>query len=67
LDFLTTPNFDTTARGRILLHEWAKFRYGVFEEFGYYNDPIFSPCYSMGGKDWYSSCSDVQLEALKNR
>ncbi|XP_069958008.1 calcium-activated chloride channel regulator 4 isoform X1 [Cherax quadricarinatus] len=28
-------------RGRMLIHEWAKLRWGVFDEFGYPNDPKF--------------------------
>lgn len=26
---------------KVLLHEWAHFRYGVFEEYGYSEDSIF--------------------------
>ncbi len=28
-------------KGNVFVHEWAKFRYGVFEEYGYPGDPIY--------------------------
>ncbi|CAL8076188.1 unnamed protein product [Orchesella dallaii] len=30
---------------RMFVHEWAKFRYGVFEEIGFENDPIYPTSY----------------------
>lgn len=30
---------------RLLLAEWAKFRWGVFEEHGHYNDALYPPLY----------------------
>ena len=36
---------------RAVVHEWAKFRYGVFEEKGYENDPIYPMAYHMDGRD----------------
>ncbi|KAK3877916.1 hypothetical protein Pcinc_017426 [Petrolisthes cinctipes] len=34
-----------TARGKQVLHEWAKYRWGVFEEYGVAGDPVFSLAY----------------------
>lgn len=36
---------DIGSPGRVLLHEWAKYRWGVFEEYGHAGDPIFPPAY----------------------
>ena len=31
--------------GRIIIAEWAKFRWGVFEEYGILGDSIYPPAY----------------------
>ncbi|KAK4302866.1 hypothetical protein Pmani_025091 [Petrolisthes manimaculis] len=38
-------NISPTARGKQVLHEWAKYRWGVFEEYGVAGDPVFSLAY----------------------
>jgi hypothetical protein len=53
-------------KGKILLHEWIKFRFGVFEEFGHYDDELYSPCYQQGGVARFSACSDSMLPILFN-
>ncbi len=67
LNFLNNSDFSSESRGKIFLHEWAKFRYGVFEEFGFYDDPVISPCYSMGGKDFFTGCTDVSMNSIRER
>ncbi|XP_071548862.1 calcium-activated chloride channel regulator 1-like [Panulirus ornatus] len=37
-------------RGKALVHEWAKLRWGVFEEFGYPNDTLFPLLYWTSGE-----------------
>ena len=31
--------------GHVFVHEWSKFRYGVFEEHGYPGDPLYPMFY----------------------
>ncbi|CAL4183763.1 unnamed protein product, partial [Meganyctiphanes norvegica] len=31
--------------GRVVVHEWAKYRWGVFEEYGHLGDPLYPPFY----------------------
>ena len=43
-----SKNFFVSLRlrlGNVFVHEWSKFRYGVFEEFGYPGDPIYPMFY----------------------
>ena len=37
---------------RLLVHEWAHYRYGVFNEFGYPSDPLYPPFYSIPGNPY---------------
>lgn len=46
--------------GRELVREWAKYRYGVFDEVGYANDPIYPQCYRME-KGLPTGCSDAPI------
>jgi len=66
VEFFKT-DFDSSTRGRILLAEWAKFRYGVFEEYAYFADPRYPPCYSLQGKIFYTGCSNAALGPLGHR
>ena len=34
---------------RLLVHEWAHYRFGVFNEFGFASDPIYPAYYSIAG------------------
>ncbi|XP_069953120.1 calcium-activated chloride channel regulator 2 isoform X2 [Cherax quadricarinatus] len=38
-------NADMEYQGKLLVHEWAKFRWGVFEEYGHMHDPIYPTAY----------------------
>ncbi|KAK3867102.1 hypothetical protein Pcinc_027416 [Petrolisthes cinctipes] len=55
-------------RGKALLLEWAKFRWGVFDELGYPGDPSFPLFYikeypGRGGSNILPTyCADVQVE-----
>lgn len=43
-----------------LVREWAKYRYGVFDEKGYQNDQIYPKCY-MTDKKHVTGCSDSPI------
>ena len=46
--------------GRVLLSEWAKFRWGVFSESGHQGDPLYPLWYSVRPPAWKPNvCSDV--------
>lgn len=49
---------------RTLIKEFAMYRYGVFEEQGYFNDPIYPMCYyddvTKQGK--VTGCSDLPIK-----
>ncbi|XP_037083627.1 calcium-activated chloride channel regulator 4A-like [Pollicipes pollicipes] len=46
-------------QARVLVHEWAKYRWGVFEEFGYAEDPLYPSFYQQTAGQWRpSGCSD---------
>jgi hypothetical protein len=64
--FLLSPDTNSLLKANTLLHEWAKFRYGAFEEHSYYNDETYPACYSANGKLQFSSCSDVVLNAVSD-
>jgi hypothetical protein len=36
---------------KLLVHEWAHYRYGVFNEYGFPNDKIYPAFYSIPGSD----------------
>jgi len=62
-DFLQS-NFSYSVKGSILFHEWTKFRYGVFEEHGYYEDDVYPGCYSSSGTLKLTSCTNINLDSL---
>jgi len=45
-----------------LTREWAKFRYGVFDEIGYNSDPVYPQCY-YGNRPTAETtgCSDREI------
>ncbi|XP_065576990.1 calcium-activated chloride channel regulator 1-like isoform X3 [Artemia franciscana] len=45
-------------KGKTLLHEWAKVRYGVFDEFGFPNDKIYPTFYESEERDIHTGCSN---------
>lgn len=47
--------------GRELVREWAKYRYGIFDEIGFANDPIYPKCYTME-KEHITGCSDSYIK-----
>ncbi|KAL1497887.1 hypothetical protein ABEB36_008773 [Hypothenemus hampei] len=48
---------------RNLIKEFAMYRYGVFEEQGYYNDPVYPICYfdDIHKKQKVTGCSDLHI------
>lgn len=56
--FASYSAFNRNTVGRELVREWAKYRYGIFDEIGYPNDPIYPMCYKTetvqvnGCSDW---------------
>lgn len=47
--------------GHSLVKEFAKYRYGVFEEQGYFNDPVYPLCFKDGDTVKITGCSDFQI------
>ncbi len=47
---------------RIFVHEWAKFRYGIFDEFGYAGDKIYPNFYKVNDQILPTGSSDVALK-----
>ncbi|XP_025837088.1 calcium-activated chloride channel regulator 4 isoform X1 [Agrilus planipennis] len=50
--------------GRTLVKEFAKYRYGVFEEQGYYNDPVYPTCFydDQTRESRITGCSDYPIK-----
>ncbi|CAH1107269.1 unnamed protein product [Psylliodes chrysocephalus] len=50
--------------GRKLVREFAKYRFGVFDEDGYYNDPIYPICYldDQTKQVKVTGCSDLPIK-----
>ncbi|CAG9817922.1 unnamed protein product [Phaedon cochleariae] len=48
---------------RYLIKQFAMYRYGVFEEQGYFNDPIYPMCYydDQNGQAKVTGCSDLPI------
>ena len=63
VEFLKSANVSEESgdrAGRVLLAEWAKFRWGVFSESGHQRDPLYPPWYSARPPSWEPNvCSDV--------
>ncbi|XP_064112873.1 calcium-activated chloride channel regulator 1-like [Macrobrachium nipponense] len=58
-DFLSEESPKLGSQGSVLVHEWAKFRWGVFEEYGHVGDSIFPPAYHTSATDWQPNyCTD---------
>lgn len=49
-----------------MVAEWAKYRYGVFDEMGYSRDPVYPMCYmgDQSGMDFTTGCSDRPLTVV---
>ena len=48
--------------GKVLIHEWTHLRYGVFDEFGLYDDERFYAFYMDGDLVRVTSCANSVLE-----
>ena len=47
--------------GKELVREWAKFRYGVFDERGFAQDPVYPKCF-LSDRTEVTGCSDAPLD-----
>lgn len=44
------------------MREWAKYRYGVFDETGYHGDPVYPICYhDEDSRNHVTGCSDFAI------
>ena len=63
-DYLTNHTLDFSnvfgPPGQVFLHEWARFRYRVFEEHGYPGDPIYPAFYHQ--EVWTTSGPEVKVK-----
>jgi hypothetical protein len=51
--------------GRSLVQQWAKYRYGVFDEVGYKSDPVYPTCYQGDrGHSQVTGCSDLPIQDM---
>ena len=51
--------------GRVLVHEWAKYRWGVFEEAGYAEDPLYPSFYQRSADQWApTGCADAAVAGI---
>lgn len=58
-DFLSEESPTWGSQGSVFVHEWAKFRWGVFEEYGHVGDSIFPSAYHTTATDWQPNyCTD---------
>ncbi|KAG4074164.1 hypothetical protein HA402_014369 [Bradysia odoriphaga] len=78
--FASYSAFNRNTVGRELVREWAKYRYGIFDEIGYPNDPIYPMCYKTdtmqvnGCSDWkindngyvFDNSCETEQDAVKN-
>ncbi|XP_066158992.1 calcium-activated chloride channel regulator 4-like [Euwallacea fornicatus] len=53
----------STTLPRSLIKEFASYRYGVFEEQGYFNDPVYPVCFydDMSKKLKVTGCSEMEI------
>ncbi|CAG2174814.1 unnamed protein product, partial [Oppiella nova] len=47
-----------------LIHEWAHYRYGVFNEFGFKSDPLYPAYYSIAGNP---NTSEILINSCADR
>ncbi|XP_066979536.1 calcium-activated chloride channel regulator 1-like [Macrobrachium rosenbergii] len=53
---------DTIINGRLLAHEWLQYRYGVFEETGWVENPVHPAYYRASDGQWRpNACANVEL------
>ncbi|KAK6645164.1 hypothetical protein RUM43_001440 [Polyplax serrata] len=54
---------ETNNLGNTLVREWGKYRFGIFDEIGYNNDPVYPQCfYGVNDKPQVTGCSDKPIE-----
>jgi hypothetical protein len=47
------------------VQQWAKYRYGVFDEVGYVSDPVYPSCYKgEHGVNRVTGCSDLPINDM---
>ena len=52
--------------GRRLLREWAKLRYGVFDEVGYYQDASYPSFYRQEMNTTPTACTDAPVQGHRS-
>ncbi|GFS82307.1 calcium-activated chloride channel regulator 2 [Nephila pilipes] len=59
-EFLSSKDTD---KAKTLVKEWAKYRYGVFDESGFVGDELYPECYTIPGTDLIevTDCSDKEI------
>ena len=71
IEFLVFNSYDYIPNelfqsGKILAHEWAKYRYGVFEEYGYPGDDIYPMFYyDQNGQLVPNYCTDTPVQGYR--
>ncbi|KAK7081460.1 hypothetical protein SK128_012870, partial [Halocaridina rubra] len=64
--FISGANQDLGSLGNVFVHEWAKFRWGVFEEYGHFRDSVF-PSAFRNGSEWLPNyCTDQRVQGEFN-
>ena len=71
-DFITIPyqfftNWNQTLEvygdpAKVFVHEWAKFRYGIFDEFGFSGDDLYPNYYKVDGQMVPTGSSDLLIK-----
>ncbi|KAF0288508.1 Calcium-activated chloride channel regulator 4A [Amphibalanus amphitrite] len=62
-DYVASGDTETYGdQARVLVHEWAKYRWGVFEEAGYAEDPLYPSFYQLLAGEWApTGCADAPV------
>ena len=47
---------------KVFVHEWAKFRYGIFDEFGFSGDDLYPNYYKVDGQMVPTGSSDLLIK-----
>ncbi|XP_063226758.1 calcium-activated chloride channel regulator 4-like [Bacillus rossius redtenbacheri] len=54
---------DVSGLDRLLVQQWAKYRYGVFDEVGYVSDPVYPLCHQGDTNHLQvTGCSDLPIQ-----
>lgn len=64
LNYNSLIDGDTAALSRVLIKEFAKYRYGVFDEQGFSGDAVYPVCHPTGesGTLTVTGCSDLPIK-----